>query len=184
MLILGWERVIICLLKSKGEKMKTETNFETIKQFARAYTYPPERVREGCRAIIVKDNKVLLSWEERKDVYMSPGGGLEAGETLEECVIRELQEEAGYKVKPIKAFVKVKEYAYEVLWENNYFICEIEGECERHLTESEEYNKVSAVWMDIDEAIKIFSDYQSKETDRASLYLREFTILKKLKGAY
>ena len=179
MLILGRERVIICLLKSKGEKMKTETNFETIKQFARAYTYPPERVRVGCRAIIVKDNKVLLSWEERKNVYMSPGGGLEAGETLEECVIRELQEEAGYKVKPIKAFVKVKEYAYEVLWENNYFICEIEGECERHLTESEEYNGVKPVWVDIEKAIEIFGDYESKREDQASLYLREYAVLNK-----
>ena len=162
--------------------MATEHTFEIIKQFARAYTYPPERVRVGCRGLVVKDNKVLLSWEERKDVYMSPGGGHEGNETLEECVIRELAEETGFRVKVIKSFVKVKEYAYEVLWENNYFICEIEGECERHLTESEEYNKVKAVWIDIDEAIKIFSDYQSKETDHASLYLREYTILKKLKN--
>lgn len=162
--------------------MKMATEFQTIKQFARAYTYPPERVRVGCRGLIVKDNKILLSCEKRKNVYMSPGGGLEAGETLEECVIRELAEEAGLKVNVIKPFVKVKEYAYEVLWENNYFICEIKGECKRHLTESEEYNKVKAVWVDIDEAIKIFSDYPSKETDHASLYLREYTILKKLKA--
>ena len=162
--------------------MATENKFEIIKQFARAYTYPQERTREGCRGIIVKENKILLSYEERTGVYMSPGGGIENGETLEECVIRELQEETGYRVKPVKALVKVKEYAYEVLWENNYFICEIEGECERNLTESEEYNRVSAKWVDIDEAIRIFSDYQSKETDRASLYLREFTILKMLKS--
>ena len=162
--------------------MQAENKFLTIKQFARAYTYPQERTRVGCRGLIIKDNKVLLSFEERTGVYMSPGGGLENGETYEECVVRELQEEAGLKVKPIKAFVKVKEYAYEVLWENNYFICEIVGECERHLTESEEYNRVSAKWVDIDEAIRIFSDYQSKGTDQASLYLREFTILKMLKS--
>ncbi len=161
--------------------MKTENNFETIKQFARVYTYPPERVRVGCRGIVVKDNKVLLSYEERTGVYMSPGGGLENGETLEECVARELQEETGFKVKPLEAFLKVKEYAYEVLWENNYFICEIEGECERNLTESEKYNKVSAKWVEIDKAIEIFSDYQSRPTDKASLYLREYTVLKKLR---
>ena len=161
--------------------MEAENKFETIKQFARAYTYPPERVRVGCRGLVVKDNKVLLSYEERTGVYMSPGGGLENGEAYEECVIRELAEETGFKVKPVKAFVKVREYAYEVLWENNYFICEIVGECEKHLTESEKYNKVSVRWVDIDEATEIFGDYQSKETDRASLYLREFTILKKFK---
>lgn len=161
--------------------MKPENSFETIKQFARAYSYPPERTRVGCRALIVKDNKVLLSCEQRKNVYMSPGGGLEEGETLEECVIRELAEETGYKVEPIKAFVKVKEYAYEVLWENNYFICEIVGECERHLTENEIYNSVNPVWVEFEKAIEIFGDYKSKEVDQASLYLREYTILKKLK---
>lgn len=163
--------------------MNTKNNFDTIKQFARSYTYPPERVRVGCRGLVVKDNKILLSYEQRTGFYMSPGGGLENGEAYEECVVRELQEEAGFKVVPIKAFVKVKEYAYEVLWENNYFICEIVGECDIHLTESETYNRVCAVWVDIDEAIEIFSDYQSKDTDHASLYLREYTILKKLKKA-
>lgn len=181
MLRLGMDGSIIDASSIAGDKMNTENCFVTIKQFARAYTYPPERVRVGCRGLVVKDNKILLSCEERKNVYMSPGGGLEAGETLEECVMRELSEEAGFKVRPVKAFVRVKEYAYEVLWENNYFICEIVGECERNLTESEKYNKVSAKWVDIDEAIKIFSDYQSKGTDQASLYLREFTILKMLK---
>ncbi len=161
--------------------MKTENSFETIRQFARAYTYPPERVRVGCRGLVVKDNKVLLSYEERTGVYMSPGGGLEEGETLVECVARELQEETGFKVKPLKAFLKVKEYAYEVLWENNYFICEIEGECERNLTESEKYNKVSAKWVEIDKAIEIFGNYQAYPTDKASLYLREYTVLKRLK---
>ena len=158
-----------------------ENKFETITQYAKIYSDPPERIREGCRAIIVKDNKVLLSWEERKDVYMSPGGGVEDNESREECVIRELQEETGFKVKPIKPFVKVNEYCYETLWINNYFICQIEGECERHLTESELYNKVKPVWVEIDEAIEIFGEYDSKTVDHASLYLREYTVLNKLK---
>lgn len=181
MLLFGDWHIIIYLLKSKGDKMKAENNFEIIKQFARAYTYPPERVRVGCRGIVVKDNKVLLSYEERTGVYMSPGGGVENGETLEECVVRELSEEAGFKVKPVKHLLRVDEYCFETLWVNNYFICEIEGECERHLTESEEYNKVSVRWVDIDKAIEIFGEYQSYPTDKASLYLREYTVLKKLR---
>ena len=158
-----------------------ENSFEEIIQYAKIYTAPPERIREGCRAIIVKDNKVLLSCEERKDVYMSPGGGVENSESLEECVVRELQEEAGYIVKVIKPFVKVNEYCYETLWINNYFICEVEGECERHLTESEIYNRVKPVWIEIDKAIEIFGQYESKTVDHASLYLREYTVLNKLK---
>ncbi len=153
-------------------------DLKIITQYAREYTDQPERVREGCRAIIVEKGKVLLSWEERKDVYMSPGGGVENGEGLEECVIRELSEEAGYKVKVIKPLFKVNEYCFETLWVNNYFLCEIEGECERHLTESEEYNRVKPVWVDIEKAIEIFGTYESKATDHASLYLREYTVLK------
>ncbi len=161
--------------------MKMENKFEEIIQYAKIYSDPPEKVREGCRAIIVQDNKVLLSWEERKNVYMSPGGGVEEGESLEECVVRELCEEAGYRVKPIKPFVKVNEYCYETLWVNNYFICEIEGECERHLTESEIYNRVKPVWVEIDKAIEIFGEYDSKTVDHDSLYLREYTVLKNVK---
>ena len=153
-------------------------DLKIITQYAREFIDPPERERVGCRGLIINDGKVLLSREERKNVYMSPGGGVENGETLEECVIRELSEEAGYKVKVIKPLFKVNEYCFETLWVNNYFLCEIEGECERHLTESEEYNKVKPVWVDIDKAIEIFGTYESKATDHASLYLREYTVLK------
>lgn len=154
---------------------------QIITQYAKTYSDPPERERVGCRAIVIEKGKVLLSWEERKNVYMSPGGGVEEGETLEECVVRELCEEAGLRVKPIKHLLRVDEYCFETLWVNNYFVCEIEGECERHLTESEEYNGVKPVWIDIEKAIEIFSEYESKREDQASLYLREYTVLKKLK---
>lgn len=162
--------------------MKTENNFEEIIQYAKIYSDPPERERVGCRGIIIEDGKVLLSWEERKNVYMSPGGGVENGETLEECVVRELSEEAGFKVKVIKPLFKVNEYCFETLWVNNYFLCEIEGECERHLTESEIYNRVKPVWLDLEKAIEIFGEYESKTIDHASLYLREYTVLNRLKG--
>lgn len=162
--------------------MKTENNFEEIIQYAKIYSDSPERERVGCRGIIIEDGKVLLSWEERKNVYMSPGGGVENGESLEECVVRELSEEAGFKVKVIKPLFKVNEYCFETLWVNNYFLCEIEGECERHLTESEIYNRVKPVWLDLEKAIEIFGEYESKTIDHASLYLREYTVLNRLKG--
>ena len=64
---------------------------ETINQYAKNYADPPEGVRQASRAIIVKDGKILLTYETNTDVYMSPGGGLEEGETLEECCKRELR---------------------------------------------------------------------------------------------
>ena len=157
-------------------------DLEIITQYAKTYMVPSERERIGCRAIIINDGKVLLSWEERKNVYMSPGGGVEEDESLKECVIRELSEEAGYKVNIIKPLLRVDEYCFETLWVNNYFLCEIEGECERHLTESEVYNGVKPVWVELEKAIEIFGEYESKREDQASLYLREYTVLNRLKA--
>ena len=54
------------------------------------------RVREACRGIVVRDRMVLLSYEGNTDQWFLPGGGLEEGESLEECCIRELAEETGY----------------------------------------------------------------------------------------
>ena len=152
---------------------------ETLTQYGRIYSDPPERIRTGSRAIIIKDNKILLSYETNTNVYMSPGGGLEAGESLEECCIRELREEAGYNVIPQKQFVIFNEHWLETLYVSNYFICEIAGECERSLTDIEIEHGITPVWVEIDEALRIFGEYESKREDIKSLYLREFTILNK-----
>ena len=61
-----------------------------------------KRPQVGVGLIIIKGNKVLLG--KRKGShghgeYASTGGHLENGETLEECVWRELKEEAGSDIK-------------------------------------------------------------------------------------
>ena len=32
-------------------------------------------IRHACRGIVIKDGKVLLSYETKNDKYMIPGGG-------------------------------------------------------------------------------------------------------------
>ncbi len=154
---------------------------ETVNQYMEVYTDPPEKVRESSRALIIKDGKVLLTYEKNKDVYMSPGGGVEPGETLEACCMRELREEAGYTVKPIKPFITVNEYSFETLYISNYFLCEITGRCEQSLTETEISHGVMPVWLEIDKAVEVFSAYPTKPQDHMSLYLREYTVLNKYK---
>ena len=104
--------------------------FETINQFDETYSDPPPKVRESARALVIKDGKVLLTYEANTGIYMSPGGGVETGETLTECCIRELREESGFEVKPVERFVTVNEFSLGTLYISNYFICEITGECE------------------------------------------------------
>ena len=38
-----------------------------------------KNLRHACRGILVKDGKVLLSYEVKNDKYIIPGGGVEKG---------------------------------------------------------------------------------------------------------
>ena len=56
--------------------------------------------RPSARAIILKDGKVLLNHIAKYDCYEFPGGGIEAGETPEQAMQREVAEETGRIVVP------------------------------------------------------------------------------------
>ncbi len=155
------------------------SNCETINQYSKTYSNPPERVREASRGIVVDGDKILLSYEINTGVYMSPGGGLEAGETLEECCARELLEETGYKVKPVKRFLVINEYCFDTMYVSNYFICEVIGKGEQALTDIEIEHGITPKWVEMSKALELFGDYASKREDIMSLYLREYTTINK-----
>ncbi len=152
---------------------------EIINQYSIHYDNPPKKIRPASRGLAVKEGKILLTYEKHKDVYMSPGGGLEEGETFPECCAREFLEESGYIVKPAEPFVVVYEYCFDTCYEAHYFLCEVTGEGEQSLTPTEIDHGVCPRWLPIDEAIEIFSHYDEKTEDHRSLYLREFTVLNK-----
>jgi 8-oxo-dGTP pyrophosphatase MutT (NUDIX family) len=62
-----------------------------------------------AQCIVVRDNKILMVRHcvDGIQYFCTPGGGIEAGETPEQAVIRELQEECCVKGKIIK---KISEY--------------------------------------------------------------------------
>ena len=66
--------------------------------------------RTGCRAVIIRDGKILMSYETKTDQWMLPGGGLEEDETEEECVIREIAEECGVVIRPSSCVLELDEY--------------------------------------------------------------------------
>lgn len=56
------------------------------------------KLQVAARALVVKENKLLLVSNEGKFWY-TPGGRLNANETLSECVVREVKEETGIDVQ-------------------------------------------------------------------------------------
>lgn len=77
--------------------------------------------KERCRAIIIINNQIVAMYREtnNRTFYTFPGGGLEGNETEIECVKREVFEEYGMVVEPIK---KVYIYENEISREH-FFVC-------------------------------------------------------------
>lgn len=65
----------------------------------------PEAPIVGVGAVVVHAGRVLLierGQEPLKGEWSPPGGALELGETLEEGVVREVEEETGLRVEPVR----------------------------------------------------------------------------------
>lgn len=139
------------------------------------------KIREACRGIVIKDNKILLSYETITDMYNIPGGGLEPNENYEDCCVREVAEETGVKVETTQKFFLTNEYYEEWLFISHYFICKCVGTAERKLSPREIKVGMEPVWVTLDKAIEIFSKYQEYavvDEEKRGIYLREYNALK------
>ena len=144
-----------------------------------------DKTRTACRGIILRGNRLLLSYETRTGQWMLPGGGLEDNEDERECCIREVAEETGFLIRPTECVLEIDEYYEDFKWVNRYFFGEVTGETAVQLTEREKEVGMEPRWLPLDEIIRIFSAHASyADTDemRRGMYLREYTALRKLCG--
>ena len=136
--------------------------------------------RAACRAVIIEDGKMLLSYETKTGQWMLPGGGLEQGEDEKDCVIRETAEETGAVIEPSECLLEIDEYYEDWKWVNRYFLGTITGSCEQHLTDREKEVGMEPRWMPVTEIVEVFSkhnDYAESDEMRRGMYLREYTAL-------
>ena len=65
----------------------------------------PARPVVGVGGVVVRDGRVLLIRRGKEPLYgrwVIPGGTVELGETLEEALVREMEEETGLLVEPLE----------------------------------------------------------------------------------
>lgn len=89
--------------------------------------------RPSVRGIVIKDGKIAMMHSLKYNYYKLPGGGMEAGESLEDTLIREVREESGLIVKKdsIKEFGYVRRLEKGLIedifiQENFYYLCDVE----------------------------------------------------------
>lgn len=95
----------LCLARAKGEE-------QTLPLKAKRKPLPHHDVGVG---IVWKGNRILIDRRKPEGLlgglWEFPGGRRRRGETLEQCVVREIREELGVKVKVRRSLVTVK-HAY------------------------------------------------------------------------
>ena len=139
--------------------------------------------RTACRCVVIEDGRVLLSYAARDDLWMIPGGGLEAGEDEGTCCVRELAEETGRIVLPSACALEIDEYYEDCKYVSRYFFGAVVGRCQIKLTEAEQRMGLEPRWLPGEEALHIFSrhaDYTDVDEERRGIYQREYTALSEL----
>lgn len=145
------------------------------------------KTRVGCRGIVIKDFRMLISHEVNTDYYLIPGGGLEAGEPPEECCTREVCEETGYIVNPVFHFLTINEYYEEYKFISHYFLCDIIGKSEQNLTANEIKRGLIPEWISPDKMLELYSkhgDFAITNEEKRGAYLREYTALTEYFGKF
>ena len=91
----------------------------------------PRVYRPSVRAIILRGDRIAMAFVAKYGYYKFPGGGIEAGESHEQTLIREVREETGLLVDPdsIRPFGSVRRVllsadgAHVFDQENFYYLC-------------------------------------------------------------
>ena len=123
--------------------------------------------REAVRGIIRDQRKVLMIHSTQAGDYKFPGGGIDADETHEAALRREVREECGVEIveigPPFGKIIEVdaaEEEGFDVFTMNSYYyLCKVDGIFgAQKLDRYEEEMGYRPKWVDVDVALRVNTD--------------------------
>lgn len=128
--------------------------------FTKSEIIPAEMlsVRKASRVIMRDaDGKIALTYYQKTGQYKLPGGGIEAGESIDQAAHREVMEETGYVVKNLHTLGFFTEARHsQKMFQISYLLtADITGEFSApQPTDEECASGISLVWCDsVDDAL-------------------------------
>lgn len=130
-------------------------------------------VRPSVRGIIIKNGQIAMMHSLKYDYYKFPGGGIDAGETHLQTLIREVKEESGLTVIPesVQPYgmvhrVQKSDADEKFVQDNYYYLCDVEDTVEMQvLDDYEAEERFTLEFVTAEEAIKTNESY-----DRGSMH--------------
>lgn len=147
--------------------------------------FAPESYRQAVRGIIRRNGMYLLIAGKYGD-WKFPGGGMEAGETQLDTLLREVKEETGYEAAPetVRPFLTVHERRAGtkgdiLVMDSYYYFCEITGEHgERDLDDYEQDYEYQVHWCALETAVQAMAAVT--DTEPVPWIARESHVMKML----
>ncbi len=138
------------------------------------YTYN-DKTRLIARAFVINDNNDIAILHivgdddfGHRDYYETSGGGIEENESIQDAIVRELDEEIGYRCEIVN-YLGIVEDEYNLLHRNNinhYFLCKTVCQTKIHHVSFGDSLINEICWLNIDEIISKYENMNDTKIAR------------------
>lgn len=140
------------------------------------------RPRITARAIVLSPlGRCAVMYAAKFGIYTLPGGGVEANETVEEALVREIAEETGCTIdlcEPLGYMEENRAHADYTQISYYYVVHTLDEALHPHLTAAEAANGASAMWCSLEEACARIASPVFERPQQKFLQARDVAALK------